>query len=78
MSTAKQPQTDGSTEIMNRMVLKCLRCYFSYYQRDWKVLLTAAEFTYSFVHAKASGMTPFEADIGWQQKSPPWRIGVAR
>ena len=43
MSNSKHPQTDGATEIMNRMVENYLRCYFSYHQNAWDELLPAAE-----------------------------------
>lgn len=35
MSTSKHPQTDGSSEIMNRMVANFLRCYCNYPQTNW-------------------------------------------
>lgn len=70
MSTSKHPRTDGSTEIMNRMVSNFLQCYFNHHQRDWDKLLTAAEYAYNSAHVESLGMTPFEADLGRQPKSP--------
>ena len=35
MSTSRHPQTDGSSEIMNRMIENYLRCYCNYHQDDW-------------------------------------------
>eukprot|EP00171_Calliarthron_tuberculosum_P007413 IDg7413t1 len=70
MSTSHHPQTDGASEIMNRMVENFLRCYCSYLQRDWDELLIAAEFAYNSAHVESLGTTPFELDLGWKPKSP--------
>ena len=70
MSTRKHPQTDGATEIMNRMVENYLRCYCSYHQNDWDELLSAATFAYHSAVTDDLGMSPFELDFGWTQKSP--------
>ncbi len=34
MSSSEHPQTDNSSEIMNRMVENYLRCYWNYHQDD--------------------------------------------
>lgn len=70
MSTSKHQQTDGSTEIMNRILGNYLRCYCSFQQRDWDRLLTSADFAYNFARVQSMGMTPVEADLGWQPRSP--------
>ena len=70
MSTSRHPQTDGSSEIMNRMVENYLRCYCSYHQNDWDELLPAAEFAYNSAVSEDLGMSPFELDLGWIPKSP--------
>lgn len=70
MSTSRHPQTDGSTEIMNRMVENYLRCYCAFHQNNWDQLLTSAEFAYNSAEVATMKMTPFEADIGWNPKSP--------
>jgi len=69
MSTSRHPQTDGASEIMNRMVENYLRCYCSYNQDDWDNLLPAAEFAYNSAVSEDLGMSPFELDIGWKPKS---------
>lgn len=70
MSTSRHPQTDGSTEIMNRMIGNYLRCYCAHHQRDWDSLLPSAEFAYNAARVESMNMTPFEADLGWLPKSP--------
>lgn len=70
MSTSRHPQTDGGAEIMNRMIGNYLRCYCARNQRNWDDLLTAAEFAYNTATVESMGMTPFEADIGWNPRSP--------
>lgn len=70
MSSSRHPQTDGASEIMNRMVENYLRCYCSYHQDDWDELLPAAEFAYNSSVSEDLGISPFELDLGWIPKSP--------
>lgn len=70
MSSSRHPQTDGASEIMNRMIENYLRCYCSYHQNDWDELLPAAEFAYNSAVTEDLGMSPFELDLGWIPKSP--------
>lgn len=70
MSTSRHPQTDGASEIMNRMVENYLRCYCNYNQDNWDELLPAAEFAYNSAISEDLGMSPFEMDLGWNPKSP--------
>ena len=68
-TTSRHPQTEGASEIMNRMVENDLRCYCSYNQNDWDNLLPAAEFAYNSAVSEDLGTSPFELDIGWKPKS---------
>lgn len=43
ISTSRHPQTDGGSQIMNRMFGNSLQCCFVHRQRDWDQLLAAAE-----------------------------------
>ena len=70
MSSSRHPQTDGASEIMNRMVENYLRCYCSYHQNDWDELLPAAEFAYNSAVSDDLGASPFELDLGCVPKSP--------
>ncbi len=69
MSTSRHPQTDGASEIMNRMIENYLRCYVSYHQDDWDDLLASAEFAYNSSVTEDLGCSPFELDIGWKPKT---------
>lgn len=57
MSTSRHPQTDGISEIGNRMVENYLRCYCNY-------LLPAAESANNSVIIKDLIMSPFEIGLG--------------
>lgn len=70
MSTSRHPQTDGSTEVMNRMIGNYLRCYCAFNQTNWDDLLTTAEFSYNSATVDSMTMSPFEADLGWKPRSP--------
>lgn len=70
MSSSEHPQTDSSSEILNRVVENYQRSYSNYHQNDWDVLLPGAEFTYNSAREEYMGMTPFEVDLSWNPKSP--------
>src|SRR3981189_2529247 len=46
MSTAFHPQTNGQTEILNRILENYLRAYMSLEQMNWAKLLRSAEYAY--------------------------------
>ena len=68
-STSYHPQTDGSSEIMNRMIENYIRCYCSYNQDDWDDLLPVAELAYNSSLSQNLGMYPIELDLVWNPKS---------
>lgn len=70
MSTANHPQTDGQTEVMNRIVEDYLRVYCNFRQNDWDQHLATAEFSYSSSVFESTGLTPFHMDLGWNPKTP--------
>lgn len=70
MGTANNPQTDGQTEVMNRIVKQYLRVYCNYRQDDWDQHLSSPEFTYSASEFNATGLTAFMMDLGWTPKTP--------
>ena len=69
MASSHHPQTDGLSEVMNRMVKNYLRCFCSLRQTDWDKLLPAAEFAYNSAESEDLSLSPFEVDLGWKPKS---------
>lgn len=65
MSTSRQSQTDGTSNIMNRMIENYCSSYCSYHQNEWDELLSSAEFAYKLTVRDGLGMEPFEVDLGW-------------
>lgn len=70
MSTSLHPQTDGSFEIINRLVKSYQRCYCSYNQDGWDLFLPTAEFAYNSALSENIEMSSFEIDSGWYPKTP--------
>ena len=64
MSTVAHPQTDGATERANKVVVETLRALTNFDQGDWDLQLRAVEFSINNTVCAATGMTPFQADIG--------------
>src|SRR5436189_1329003 len=65
MSTAFHPQTDGQTEILNRILENYLRAYTSLEQMNWAKLLRSAEYTYNNSRNSSTKITPFKALYGY-------------
>jgi transposase InsO family protein len=65
MSTAFHPQTDGQTEILNRILENYLRAYTSLEQMNWAKLLRSAEYTYNNSRSSTTKTTPFMALYGY-------------
>lgn len=59
VSTSKHPQTDGSAEVMNRVVENYLRYYCAHHQRDRDQLLSSAEFAYNSATIETMKCSPF-------------------
>jgi transposase InsO family protein len=73
MSTAFHPQTDGQTEILNRILEGYLRSYTNLEQMNWSKLLPAAEFAYNNSWSSSTKTTPFKALYGYD---PELRFNV--
>jgi len=69
MSTAYHPQTDGQSEVLNRIVEDYLRAYSAEDQTAWARLLPLAQFAYNNSRSFTTGMSPnrllfgFDCDI---------------
>jgi hypothetical protein len=68
LSSAYHPQTDGQTEVVNKCLETCLRCFSSEKQHQWAQWLSLAEWLYNNTYLTTTRMTPFEAVYG--QKPP--------
>ena len=65
LSTAFHPQTNGQTEILNRILEGYLRAYTSLEQMNWAKLLPSAEFAYNNSRNSSTKITPFRALYGY-------------
>lgn len=68
MSTAYHPETDGQTEVLNRILEGYLRCFFYEQPKSWSVVLPWAEYLYNTNYQSAARCTPFETVYG---RAPP-------
>ncbi|KAG6614674.1 reverse transcriptase [Phytophthora cinnamomi] len=69
LSSAFQPATDGQSEVTNKFVLEFLRHFIGPHQTDWDHYVHFAEFAYNSRPHASIGMSPFEADLGYQPRS---------
>lgn len=68
LSTAYHPQSDGQTEVINRVLEQYLRCFVHDHPSSWFPYLALAEWCYNTSRHSGSGLTPFEITYG---KPPP-------
>ena len=59
LSTAFHPQTDGQTEILNRILENYLRAYTSLEQINWSRLLAGAKYAYNNSRSSSTKITLF-------------------
>ncbi len=70
MSTAGHAQTDGQSEVANKMLLQLLRSYAGDNPRNWDEHLAMAELAYNSSLQQSTGTTPFYALYGRHPKLP--------
>ncbi|CAM8971233.1 unnamed protein product [Rhodiola kirilowii] len=63
-SNAYHPQSDGQTEVLNRILEDYLRCFVNTNQKNWPDLLPWAELHYNTAKQSSTGFTLFEAVYG--------------
>jgi hypothetical protein len=79
MSTAFHPQTDGQSEVVNKIIAMYLRCITGDRPRAWVDWLSWAEYCYNTSFHSALRATSFEVVYGRPpQPILPYRSGSAR
>lgn len=68
MSTTYHPETDGQTEVLNRVLEQYLRAFVHEKPSGWCKYLALAEWSYNTSIHSSTGFTPFEVTYG---KPPP-------
>jgi len=68
LSTAYHPETDGQTERTNQTLEQYLRLFVNYDQNDWEEMLPLAEFVYNNSPNRATGVSPFFANKGYNPR----------
>jgi hypothetical protein len=68
MSTAYHPQSDGQTEIVNKILQQYLRCFVHNKPKQWGSYLHWAEWSYNTATHTTTGLTPFQVVYG---RTPP-------
>lgn len=68
MSTAYHPQTDGQTEVVNRVLQQYLRAFVHHQPNQWGKFLSLAEWSYNTTTHSTTGLSPFQVTFG---KPPP-------
>ena len=69
-STANHPQSDGSTERMNRVIEDILRAFVNHRQNNWDELLPLCEFAINDLQQGSTGDTPFFLNYGYHPRTP--------
>ena len=70
MSSAFHPETDGQTEVKNRVVEEILRHYINPSMDDWDKWLPCVEFAMNSAHNETIGTSPFKVVYGKNPSSP--------
>ncbi|KAL4296734.1 hypothetical protein GQ457_12G000020 [Hibiscus cannabinus] len=69
-STTCHPQTDGQTEVVNRVLSTLLRSIIKKNIKTWEDCLPHVEFAYNHVVHSATKMSPFEVVYGFNPITP--------
>jgi hypothetical protein len=63
-SSTYHPQTDGKTEVVNRILGDILRSLVTEHHNSWDNVLPQAEFAYNDSVNRSTGKSPFEIVYG--------------
>ena len=64
MSSAYHPQSDGQTEVLNRVIEQCLRAFMHRRPREWGKFLLWVEWSHNTSWNSVTDATPFEITFG--------------
>jgi hypothetical protein len=64
-STTFHPQTDGQTEVINRMIVHILRMYNSKHPRKWDESLPYVQHSYNRALHSSTNHNPFQVGLGF-------------
>jgi hypothetical protein len=67
-SSAYHPQTDGQTEVVNRILEDLLRSLVTEHHSQWDNILPQEEFAYNKSVNKSTGQSPFQIFYGIQPR----------
>ena len=68
-SIAFHPQTDGQTEVVNRVLVHALRTHFGR-SKQWDNYLHILHYSYNKATHSSTGLSPFEVCLRFQPASP--------
>ena len=71
MSSAYHPQTDGQTEVLNRVIEQCLRAFMHQKPSSREKFLNWVEWSYNTSIHSGSGLSPYELTFGKKPLSIP-------
>lgn len=66
LSSGYHPQSDGQTECLNQELESTLRCITSHIPSTWASYLPWFEYVHNTLTSSATGLSPFEASLGYQ------------
>jgi hypothetical protein len=69
-STAFHPQTDGQTEVVNRMIVHILCMYNSKHPCTWDESLPYVQHSYNRALHSSTSHNPFQVGLGFQPLCP--------